>query len=85
MSLRVANLFRVFNLRNGIMPEVEAPSAKYGSAPVDGPMKGKSILPHWEEILDAYYSQMGWDRVTGKPFPDTLRRVGLESIISDIW
>jgi len=85
MSLTVANLFRVFNLRHGISPEVEAPSPRYGSAPVDGPMKGRSILPHWEEIRDEYYHQMGWDRKTGKPLPDTLRKLGLESIIPDIW
>ncbi len=85
MSLRVSNLFRVFNIRHGLTPELEVPSAKYGSAPVDGPMKGKSIMPEWEEILKEYYKIMGWDRSTGKPFPETLKKLKLESIISDIW
>ncbi len=85
MSLRVVNLFRVFNIRHGLTPDLEVPSARYGSAPVDGPMKGKSIMPEWEEIVDEYYRIMGWDRSTGKPFPDALKKLGLESVISDIW
>jgi len=85
MSLRVTNLFRAFNIRHGLTPDLEIPSAKYGSAPVDGPLEGKSIMPKWKEILDEYYRQMGWDRTTGKPLPETLKKLGLESIISDIW
>lgn len=85
MSLRVGNLLRVFNIRHGLTPDLEVPSARYGSAPVDGPVKGKSIMPKWEEILDEYYRIMGWDRSTGKPLPETLKKLGLESVLSDIW
>ena len=28
---------------------------------------------------------MGWDRRTGKPLPDTLRKLGLEGIINDLY
>ncbi len=85
MSLRVTNLFRVFNIRHGLTPDLEVPSTRYGSAPTDGPMEGKSIMPKWEEVLDEYYRMMGWDRSTGKPFPETLKRLRLEPIIPDIW
>ena len=85
MSLRVVNLLRVFNLRHGHTPDLEVPSTKYASTPIDGPMKGKSIVPHWKKILAEYYTQMGWDRSTGRPHPDTLEKLGLESVISDIW
>ena len=85
MSERVANLFRVFNIRHGHTPELEVPSVKYGSIPVDGPMKGKNVMAHWEEMKDEYYKMMGWDRATGKPLPETLERLGLQSVISDIW
>jgi aldehyde:ferredoxin oxidoreductase len=85
MSERISNLFRVFNIRHGHSPDMEAPSAKYGSTPVDGPAKGKSIMAHWEEIKDAYYQLMGWDKLTGKPLPETLERLGLGHVISDIW
>jgi aldehyde:ferredoxin oxidoreductase len=85
MSLRVVNLLRVFNLRHGHTPDLEVPSTKYASTPVDGPMKGKSIMPDWKKILAEYYTQMGWDRSSGRPYPVTLEKLGLESVISDIW
>ena len=85
MTERVVNLFRAFNIRHGHTPDLEVPSVKYGSTPVDGPMKGKNIMPHWEEMKNEYYKMMGWDRGTGKPLPETLERLGLRSVISDIW
>jgi aldehyde:ferredoxin oxidoreductase len=85
MSERVANLFRAFNIRHGHTPDLEVPSVKYSSIPVDGPMKGKNVMAHWEEMKDEYYKMMGWDRATGKPLPETLERLGLLSVISDIW
>lgn len=84
-SHRIANLLRVFNLRHGIKTDVEYPSARYGSTPVDGPAKGKGIMPHCEYLLDDYYKAIGWDRASGRPLPETLEKVGLEEIISDIW
>jgi aldehyde:ferredoxin oxidoreductase len=84
-SERIANLFRAFNIRHGHTPALEVPSAKYGSIPVDGPMKGKNIMTHWEEMKAEYYRLMGWDQETGKPLPETLERLGLEFVISDLW
>lgn len=84
-ALRIDNLLRVFNIRHGIRPDTEIPSQRYSSTPVDGPAKGVNIRPHWDSMLDAFYSEMGWDRVSGKPFPETLRNLGLNSVINDIW
>lgn len=85
MGLRTVNLLRAFNIRHGITPDLEEPSVRWSSVPVDGPVKGKSIMPHWEKMLDEYYELMGWDRASGKPLPDTLRNLGLETVIADIW
>jgi len=85
VGLRAVNLLRAFNIRHGITPEVEEPSARWSSVPVDGPVKGKGIMPHWEKMLDEYYELMGWDRASGKPLPDTLKTLGLETVIADIW
>tara|TARA_Y100000031_G_scaffold123996_1_gene139557 strand:- start:193 stop:645 length:453 start_codon:yes stop_codon:yes gene_type:complete len=85
VALRILNLTRVYNFRCGHTRALEAPSPRYGSAPVDGPAKGKSIMPVLDEMLDYYYEQMGWDKETGKPLPDTLRKLGLEHVIKDIW
>ncbi|MFC2060291.1 aldehyde ferredoxin oxidoreductase family protein [Chloroflexota bacterium] len=83
-GFRVVNLLRAFNIRHGIKPDVEAPSVRYSSTPVDGPAKGLSIAPYWEQMLDNYYKEMGWERTSGKPLPETLRRLGLDYVISDI-
>ncbi len=82
---RVANVFRVFNLRHGIRTDLEYPSRRYGSTPVDGPTKGMGVMAHWEYMLNNYYEQMGWDRASGRPLPETLASLGLQNMIKDIW
>ncbi|MFC1864640.1 aldehyde ferredoxin oxidoreductase family protein [Chloroflexota bacterium] len=82
---RVVNLLRAFNLRHGHTAEMDAPSPRYGSAPVDGPSQGKSIMVHWNELRSKYYELMGWDSKTGKPLSDTLRSLGLEHVIPELW
>lgn len=85
VGFRAANLMRAFNLRHGVTVDVEYPSSRWGSAPVDGPAKGISIREHWDSMLDNYYRLMGWDRETGRPFPETLKALGLEHVISGLW
>ncbi|MBN2062701.1 MAG: hypothetical protein JW882_20030 [Deltaproteobacteria bacterium] len=81
---RIINLLRVFNFRHGLTKDVERPSIRYGSTPVDGPVDGISVMPHWEAARRNYYEQMGWDGETGKPLPQTLERLGLDHIIKDL-
>jgi aldehyde:ferredoxin oxidoreductase len=76
-GLRNVNLMRIFNFRHGLTKESEAPSVRYGSTPVDGPAEGKGIQEHWGAIRDNYYAEMGWDVATGKPLPETLKKLGL--------
>ncbi len=83
---RAVNTMRVFNLRHGIGPEADGlPSKRYCSVPVDGPAEGKDIKPHWDSMLQNYYEQMGWDKETGKPLPYTLRKLGLDKMVAEIW
>jgi aldehyde:ferredoxin oxidoreductase len=77
IARRLVNLARLFNVRHGLTSDMEYPSARYGSAPVDGVYLGKTIAPVWKETLARYYELMGWDRETGKPLPETLARLGL--------
>ncbi len=81
---RIINQLRVFNFRHGLTKDIEAPSVRYGSSPVDGPAQGKFIMPHWESLRRNYYQQMGWDAETGKPLPETLERLGLAHIVPDL-
>jgi len=74
---RAVNLMRLYNIKCGLTPELERPSARYGSTPVDGPAKGLSILPHWENIRKNYYKLMGWDTKTGIPLTETLEELGI--------
>jgi aldehyde:ferredoxin oxidoreductase len=85
VGARAANLLRAFNLRHGVTVEVEQPSQRWCSAPADGPAEGISIAGHWESMLDNYYQLMGWDRKTGRPMPETLKNLGLEDIVADLW
>ncbi|MFC2018900.1 aldehyde ferredoxin oxidoreductase family protein [Chloroflexota bacterium] len=80
---RAVNLFRVFNLRGGIGGELDRPSVRYGSTPLDGPAAGWGIMPHWEKMLANYYQLMGWDE-QGKPLPETLSSLGLEDAVTHL-
>ncbi|MFC1986874.1 aldehyde ferredoxin oxidoreductase family protein [Chloroflexota bacterium] len=82
---RMVNLMRAFNIRHGHTAEMDAPSPRYGSAPPDGPSKGFTIMDHWDEMRSKYYELMGWDKETGKPLPETLKRFGLEYAIPELW
>ncbi len=81
IGLRIVNQLRVFNIRHGLKKEMERPSKKYGSKPIDGPARGKSILEKWEKMLEIYYTEMGWDQKTGKPLRQTLENLELENLI----
>ena len=52
---------------------------------MDGPAKGITVNPHWDGMLDNYYRQMGWDRRSGRPLPETLRSLGLDQVSKDLW
>jgi aldehyde:ferredoxin oxidoreductase len=82
---RIDTLLRSFNVRHGVTPDLEMPSPRYGSAQVDGPAKAESIMPHWDSMVEEYYKGMGWDRETGKPLPDSLKRLGLDDVAGDLW
>jgi aldehyde:ferredoxin oxidoreductase len=82
---RAVNLARAFNLRHGIGPEVDAPSTRYGSTPLDGQLAGQGIMPHWDKMIHNYYNLMGWDEQTSKPLPETLKQLGLDFVIPQLW
>jgi aldehyde:ferredoxin oxidoreductase len=81
---RIVNQLRVFAFRHGLTKDIEAPSVRYGSSPVDGPAQGRFIMPHWESLRSSYYQEMGWDADTGKPLPETLEKLGLGHIFPDL-
>jgi aldehyde:ferredoxin oxidoreductase len=82
---RTVTLLRCFNLRCGITPDLERPSKRYGSIPVDGPAQGQDIMAHWEDMLNTWYEHSGYHRDSGKPLPETLRELELEWLIPELW
>ena len=42
-------------------------------------------MTRWDEIQHGYYEGMGWDKQTGKPLPETLKKFGLEYAIPELW
>jgi len=82
---RTAAILRAVRLRCGITPDVEKPSARYGSTPHDGPAKGQAISAQWDAMIDTWYAGVGYDRKTGKPLPQTLRDLGLDWLAKDLW
>jgi aldehyde:ferredoxin oxidoreductase len=81
---RAINQLRMFNFRHGLRKDLEAPSKRYSSTPIDGPVQGISMAPHWEAVRRNYYEQMGWDGETGKPLAETLERLGLGHLAEDV-
>ncbi len=82
---RTAALMRAFNVRCDITPDLERPSKRYGSIPTDGPAKGQDVGANWERLVGVWYDTVGYDPKTGKPLPATLRELGLEHLIPDLW
>jgi len=83
VSLRCANLRRAFNLRHGLTPEDDTLSPRLLEPPPDGPSTGSIV--QIKPMVREYYQRMGWDEKTGKPLISTLRGLGLEEVISDLW
>ena len=82
---RITNLLRVFNIREGLVPEDDSLSPRLLTPPQDGPQKGKSFAETFPRVLRAYYREKGWDEATGKPLPETLRNLELNEVTKDIW
>jgi aldehyde:ferredoxin oxidoreductase len=82
---RIVQILRAFNIQQGIVGRaLDRPSIRYGSVPDSGPAQGRSLHDTWDQMLDVYYSGMGWD-ATGKPLPDTLKQYGLDTIATDLY
>jgi aldehyde:ferredoxin oxidoreductase len=82
---RTAAILRAFNLRCGIGTDLEYPSERYGSQPVDGPAKEHNVMAQWERMLDVWYETVGYDRKTGKPKKETLQALGLDWLAKELW
>ena len=67
------------------MPHLEVPSYRYGSTPHDGPAAGQAVSAQWDKMVDTWYKEVGYDRKTGKPLPQTLKDLGLDWLRQELW
>ena len=73
---RAWNLKRAINCRLGLTPASEVLSKLLLQPLPDGGQEGH--VPDVALLLDEYYAASGWERESGRPKAETLRRLGLE-------
>ena len=80
---RRVNMMRMFNAREGITAAEDSLPEKFFK-PLKGGVTGglKVDRGAFETSLKEYYRQSGWDEETGTPTEETLRRLGLDWLIS---
>jgi len=42
-------------------------------------------VPEFEEMMEAYYAERGWDPATGYPTQEKLNQLGLDFTLKDIY
>lgn len=81
---RVYNLARAFSVREGLTRADDTLPRRLLEEPLpEGVAEGHRV-ERLDEMLDAYYQFRGWDRSTGRPTPEKLRELNLDSIIDEM-
>ncbi len=77
---RIQTLRQLFNVRQGYDPAaVKLPDRMQGVPPLPhGPLKGITLKNR--EQVSAHWRAFGWDGESGVPLPDTVRRLGIDSL-----
>lgn len=84
---RVYTLERAFNIREGESRASDTLPKRFMTEPIpSGPAAGKYVPQKvLDKLLDETYEKRGWDKQTGYPTQKTLKRLGLEFVISEIY
>jgi aldehyde:ferredoxin oxidoreductase len=87
ISDRVYTLERATNIREGETRKDDKLPWRFMEEPIpSGPSKGKYIPRETlDKLLDETYEARGWDRDTGLPKQETLKRLGLEDVAREIY
>jgi aldehyde:ferredoxin oxidoreductase len=83
VGARAWNLKRTINHRLGLTADDDRlPDHLLEPLPdADDP----GFTPPFEAMLEAYYRARGWDPESGRPFPETMKSLGLGKRVDDIW
>lgn len=83
VSERGTVMARVFNNREGFIPDDDRVIRRWHEAMPDGPLKGESIDPEaFAEAVRLYYEVSGWDK-NGKPTRGKLVELNLEWLLDE--
>ena len=84
---RIYTVERAFNIREGENRASDTLPHRFMNEPIpEGPNEGRCIPQDMlDKLLDETYEKRGWNKETGYPEKETLERLGLQSIIGDIY
>jgi aldehyde:ferredoxin oxidoreductase len=71
---RILALKRLINLQHGLSRQDERLPPLL-TTPLEGPTDG--FVPDQDALLAGAYAELGWDPESGRPFPETLAKLGL--------
>ena len=77
---RIVNIERMFGVREGISRKDDILPKRFIETPLEKGESAGSVL-NLDLMLDEYYEARGWDKNTGLPTPETLRKLGLNYTI----
>ena len=85
IGLRIQNLRQAFTIREGvILADNELPGRAIGDPPFEiGPHMGKTT--DYKAEYKGYCEKMGWDPENGYPLKETLKDLGLDFVIKDLY
>jgi aldehyde:ferredoxin oxidoreductase len=76
---RILTMRQMFNVKQGVTPDAFRLPKRFEATLSAGPSAGTSIP--FEELKENYFAAMGWDAKSGKPNPDTLKELGVASLV----
>jgi aldehyde:ferredoxin oxidoreductase len=80
---RINNIERAFNAREGIGRQDDTLPSRFRTETLpEGPSKGTMF--EQEPMLDEYYAERGWNRKTGIPTRETLEKLGLTYVATEL-
>lgn len=76
---RIFNLKRLINLRKGLSAKDDTLPRRILARRPDAPQEIENVPDSLEELIQEYYLARGWSK-DGKPTPEKLRQLGLDSL-----
>lgn len=82
----ILNLSKCYNIREGATRTDDHPPERFfKQAHTRGPNKGVTLKEDgYQKLLSGYYESRGWDKETGIPTDETLKRLGLDFVIGNL-